>query len=138
MLYRKVSLSSPHLREGCAGQDPRISSDGLLFGASQLQIPLIGFGTKDPAFLDLPEADCAAWHQPTLHLPEVHRFRIDDAVVHPLYGIVTIDGSVLEETLGHIPFHFPGYAQSDQEVTLPWEGIGGSFKEALHVMGAII
>ena len=129
MRYRKANLKSLHLRERCEEQD------GLLFGATQVQIPSIAFGTKDPTSLKLTKSDHTSWYNETWNLPEVHRVRLRNAVVHPPFGIITIDNSVLQETLAYIPFHLPGYAQNDEEVTLPWEGVGGSLKEAIHVMG---
>jgi hypothetical protein len=130
MPYEAISVHDARLRE--VGVEP----DGVLFGSTQLAIPAIAFGDTDPASLNLPnQDDSAEWPAKVIYLPEVYRFRIKNAIVHPPFGIITIDSFVLRETLGHIPFHHEGYGRNGDEIVLPTTGIGAILGGAVHVMG---
>ena len=131
MNYVVVPVQDPLLRER------RVNAGGLLFSAAQLEIPAVSFGDTDPLRLDLPNREnIGEWSAATVDLPDVYRYRITDAVVHPPFGIVTIDNYVVRETLDHAPFHLPGYARAGDEVTLPAVEVGATLDEAIHVMGS--
>ena len=131
MNYTVVSVQDPLLRE------KYVNAAGLLFGAAQLEVPAVSFGDTDPLRLDLPNRENnAEWSAATLDLPDVYRFQLTDALVHPPFGIITLGNCVVRETLDHAPFHLPGYARAGDEVTLPLAGVGTTLDEAIHVMGS--
>ena len=130
MPYLAISAQDPLL------QQRHVNRAGLIYRAAQLQVPAVSFGDTDPLLLDLPDRkDIREWPATNLNLPDVHRLRLTDAVVHPPFGVITIGGYVLQETLGHIPFHLPGYARHGDEVTIPVVGVGATLDDAIHVMG---
>ncbi len=118
MAYTTISVHDPRLLGN--GVEPA----GLLFGATRLDIPAICFGDTDTAPLER-----------TLHLPDVYRLRLTDAVVHPPYGIVTIGDYVLQETLDHTPLRPPGDHRGGVQVTVPTAGIGAVQAAAIAAMG---
>jgi capsular polysaccharide biosynthesis protein len=130
MNFTPISVYDPRL----AGR--HVHDDGVLFKATSLDLPPFAFGDTDPSLLDLPRPEEASeWAGHSIALGPIHVWRLTGAVMHPPFGIITIDDFVLTETLGHIPFHWPGYRKTDAEVTLPDHSVGAVFDEALAVAG---
>ena len=130
MEYTSVWVGDERLRGN------RVNVAGLLYGQATASTPDIVFGDTDPDLLDLPNAeDKAGWSPAPGPLSAVYRVRLRDAIVHPPFGIITLGGYVLEETLGHIPFHWPGYGRDGQKVVIPDLPGGVLFQDATAVTG---
>lgn len=135
-LYRRASLAD-------IADDPQCQQDGrptaervALLPPAVLEVPALGFGDTDmgrqgivlhppgdPGALRLEHGGCMA-------------FLLRNAVVHGKYGVVTLGGQVLADTLHHFPVHnVPGAAwEGDDALLLPELKPAATVHAASHLL----
>jgi hypothetical protein len=133
---REVSVADLAIEAG----PHRAPSATTLFAATGLHVPPVAFGDTAGS-LAARGLDHVAreWNGFVRETGAVRRWRIENALVHGPYGIVTVGDSVIADTLAHIPFHLEGYARgrpgADGGVCIPPSVIKGESPSAWHAAG---
>jgi capsular polysaccharide biosynthesis protein len=101
-LYRRGTLEEI-AAQGATMADGRRRAEAFQYaGAETLVLPPFAYGSTAPAV-----AEEAAGQ--SLDRPAVHAWLLRDVTVHGQYGIITLNDTVLAETLHHLPLHrMPG------------------------------
>jgi capsular polysaccharide biosynthesis protein len=129
-LYRRATLAEI-AAQGATMPDGRRRAEAFRYaGAETLVLPPFAYGSTASAV-----AGEAAGR--ILDRPSVYAWLLRDVTVHGQYGVITLDDTVLAETLHHLPLHrMPGAGYDDADhLRLPQRTRMATLPVAGHLLG---
>lgn len=105
----------------------------LLHPRASVDLPAVGFGCTQASLRARGKAEAAnTWGASSFKAAEVLFWTIAGCVVHGPFGVITVAGYAIRESLLHVPFGTPGYLRQDGMVNLPDSQIAHSIGLGWH------